>query len=142
MLKAIHDSIEHLCTDVLGLRLEEGKSYGKDFYGSSIPLILGNKESHYYLFLKADTLNSFGKVLLSDKSLDEDALSDLCKEVSNMIVGRAKANLSDMNPKNRYTLGTPEYLGKVSYPFPVKLDDFNIYKLKNRTFIIGIKYGK
>lgn len=142
MLKAIHDSVEHLCRDILGLKLESGKSYGKDFYGSSIPLICDGVEFHYYLFLKADTLNQFGKVFLADKSLDEDELSDLCKEVSNMIVGQAKANLSDMKPKHQYKLGTPEFLGKVSYPFPVKLDDFNIYKLKNRTFIIGIKHGR
>lgn len=142
MLKAIHDSVEYLCTDVLGLTLEEGKSYGKDFYGSSIPLIIDDKESHYYLFLKADTLNQFGKILLADKSLDEDELNDLCKEVSNMIVGRAKANLSDTNPSKTYRLGTPEYLGKVSYPYPIKLDKANIYKLKNRTFVVGIKYAK
>lgn len=139
MLQAIHNATRHLCTDILGLELENGKSLGKNFYGSSIPLICNDKESHYYIFFKKDTLQAFGTILLLDKPLKEDDLSDLCKEVSNLIVGKAKSNLSDTHPKNRYKLGTPEYLGKVSPPFPVTLDDHQIYKLKNRTFLIGIK---
>lgn len=142
MLAAINRSTEHLCTEILGMKLEHGKSFGKNFYGASIPLVCNKKESHYYLFLKKDTLNEFGESFLGIDSLEEDELNDLCKEVANLIVGRAKSLLDDANPKIEYKLGTPEYLGKVSYPFPIKLDEHTIYKLKNRTFVLGVKNSK
>lgn len=139
MLVAINSSIEYLCREILGENVQKGKSIGKNFYGASIPLVCNKKESHYYLFLKQDTLKEFGKSFLGDEVLCEEGLNDMCKEVANLIVGRAKSILQDTNPKIKYKLGTPEYLGKVSPPFPIKLDDFTIYKLKNRTFVLGIK---
>lgn len=139
MLAAINNSTEFLCSEILGEKVQKGKSIGKNFYGASIPLICDKKESHYYLFLKKDTLKEFAKSFLGEETLCEDGLNDMCKEVANLIVGKAKALLQDANPKTKYQLGTPEYLGKVSPPFPIKLDDFTIYKLKNRTFVLGIK---
>ncbi len=139
MLRAISNSTKYFCSDIMGLDLQKGKSLGKSFYGASLPLISDGKESHYYLYLKKDTLKEFASILLGVEELGEDDLSDLCKETINLIVGKAKAALDDENPNIKYKLGTPEYLGKVSPPFPVKLDDYAIYKLKNRTFILGIK---
>lgn len=139
MLDAINRSIIHLCNDILGVKLTSGKSLGKKFYGASIPLICDGKESHYYLFLKKDTLNEFAYGLLGEDDLHEDDLNDLCKEIANLTVGYAKAYLDDANPKHSYKLGTPEYLGKISPPFPVKFDDSAIFKLKNRTFLLGVK---
>ncbi len=139
MLSVISESIKHLCTEVMGLELKKGKSLGKDFYGASLPLMSNGSEVHYYLYLKKETLKEFGKFFLGIDELNEDDLSDFCKESINLIVGKAKATMADANPKIKYQLGTPEYLGKISPPFPVKLDDFLIYKLKNRTFVLGIK---
>lgn len=139
MLKAISDSMEYLCKDTLGLKLSAGKSMGKDFYGSSIPLICDKEESHYYIFFKKDTLQVFGRTLMLMDELHEDDFQDLCKEIINLVIGKAKVTLNEENPKQHYKLGTPEYLGKISPPFPVKLEDTKIYKIKNRTFAIGVK---
>ncbi len=139
MLKAISDSVEKLCDEILDVKLQHGKSFGKGFYGSSIGLFEDDKEAYYYLFLKKDTINEFAEAFLGIKCESEDELNDLTKEVSNLIVGSAKAYLDDKHPDKKFKLGTPEFLGKISYPFPIKLDDFSIYKLKNRTFVLGVK---
>lgn len=136
MMSAIEYSTEHFCSDILGYELSFGKVLGDGFYGASIPLVEDKTEYHFYLYFKKSTLNYFAKVLLNNKNLQEDDLNDLCKEVANQIIGYAKNLLVDRQ-KHKYQLGTPEFLGKVSYPFPVKLEDSIIFKLKNRTFLIG-----
>ena len=137
LLEAVHQATHYFCTDTLGLTLQNGKSMGKHFYGASIPLTQNSKEEHFYLFFKADTLNEFGKILLFEDNLNEDDLDDLCKEVANQIIGHAKMTLETHHPDASFTLGTPEFLGHLSAPFPFKLEEFLLYKLKNRTFVIG-----
>ena len=137
LLEAVHQATHFFCTDTLGLPLAQGKSMGKSFYGASIPLTCNNQELHFYLFFKANTLNQFGKVLLFEDHLNEDDLDDLCKEVANQIIGHAKMTLETDDPKNIYKLGTPEFLGHLCAPFPFELEEFLLYKLKNRTFVIG-----
>ncbi len=119
------------------MEIKEAKSIGKNLYGTSIPSTKDNKETNWYLFFKKDTLNEVAKVLLFEDNLSEDDLDDLLKEIANLIVGRAKVILEEKNRNRTYKLGTPEFLGKVSDSFPVKLDDKMILKFKNRTFIIA-----
>lgn len=137
MLPAIDKSVKHLCQDILNEELHHGKYIKNVFYGASIPLVVNGEELHYYMFLKKDTLQLFArKFLFVEDFIQEDELSDLTKEIINLIIGKAKANMEEESHKS-LKLGTPEYLGKVSYPFPVKLLSYEIYKLRNRNFIIG-----
>lgn len=134
MMDAICESTKHFCNDVLGLQLEDGAKLGKNVYGSSIPLFKGKEEYHFYFYFKKETLNHFAKALLNNDIRELD-LGDLSREVANQIVGYAKNLLKE---KDKYKLGTPEFLGRVDV-FPVKLLEFKLFKINNRVFKIGYK---
>lgn len=137
MKATIDSAVRYLCTKTLGFELEEAKRLGSGFYGSSIPLFKDGVEFHFYLFFKKDTLKHFAKAFFDQDCLEDSDLDDLCREVANQIVGKAKIILSETDGAN-YKLGTPEFLGEVKN-FNVKLDEKLLYKMKNRTFQIGYK---
>ena len=118
----------------MGLNLEAGKSLGKGFYGASIPVYKGKGEYHFYLFLKR-YFEIFMSAFFGQEDMEDADLDDLCKEIANQIIGKAKNLLNEKEP-NAYKLGTPEFLGEVEN-FGIKLKEKFIYKIKNRTFQIG-----
>ncbi len=139
MKEAIVEATKHFCEDILDFKLSEAKSIGKDLYGASIPIYENGKETNWYLFFKKESLNEVAKVLLFEDNLNEDDLDDLLKEISNLIIGQAKVLLEEKNKNSSYKIGTPEFLGKISEPFPIKLDNKLLFKIKNRTFLIAQK---
>lgn len=137
MKKAVIQATENFCATILSLTLQNAKYKGKNFYGTAISLYENKIEHTWYLFFKRDTINEIAKNLLFEDNLCEDDLDDLLKEVSNQILGSAKVLLEEQNPHIHYQLSTPEFMGNVSDPFPIKLEECLLYKIKNRTFIIG-----
>lgn len=137
MKKAVIQATENFCATILSLALQNAKHKGKNFYGTAISLYENKTEHTWYLFFKRDTLNEIAKNLLFEDNLCEDDLDDLLKEVSNQILGSAKVLLEEQNPHIHYQLSTPEFMGNVSDPFPIKLEECLLYKIKNRTFMIG-----
>lgn len=137
MLEVVELGVKHLCNEILGYEVSSASTTKGEFYGSALPIYKGKSELHFYLYFKKDTLNHFAKILLGSDKLNEGDLSDLCKEVANLIVGYSK-NLLNEKENGAYKLGTPEYLGRIEN-FKIKLEDKRIYKIKNRTFQIGYK---
>ncbi|MBR8461831.1 chemotaxis protein CheX [Campylobacter sp. faydin G-140] len=137
MREVIDTATRHLCVDTLGFEIENGSRLGRGFYGAAIPVYKGNTEFHFYLYFKRNTLKLFLKAFFDRDDLEDADLDDLCKEIANQIIGKAK-NLLNERESGAYKLGTPEFLGEVD-KFPVKLDENFIYKMKNRTFQIGYK---
>jgi len=137
MINAIEQATTDFCTGIIGLELNTAKHVGKDLYGAAIAMYENDIESQWYLLFKKHTLNEFSKVLLFEENLNEDDLDDLIKEVSNMIIGSAKVILETNNKKNSYKISTPDFLGHVPDYKLLKLEEFLLYKLKNRSFIIG-----
>ncbi len=139
MKKAIEEATKYFCEEILDFDIKDAKTIGKDLYGASIPIYEDGKETNWYLFFKKDTLNEVAKVLLFEDNLNEDDLDDLLKEISNLIIGKAKVLLEEKNHSNTYEIDTPEFLGKISEPFPIKLKNKMVFKFKNRTFLIAQK---
>lgn len=139
MLSAIDHSANYFCCDILGLSLAPTKTLGSGFFGASIPLTCNQTEHHFYLFFEKGVLSAFGEILLGEETLSEADMDDLCKEVANQIIGHAKVNLESSSPDNHYQLGTPEFLGEVPSPLPVKLEEFLLYDLRGHTFLIGTR---
>jgi len=137
MIEIIEDSLKIFCEELLGLKIKKAKSLGKDFYATSISIYENNEEINWYFFLKRNTLNDIAKVLLFEDNLNEDDIFDLLKEVSNQVIGLAKVKLEESYTNKTYKLGTPEFLGKISAPFPIKLEENLLYKINNRTFLIA-----
>lgn len=137
MKTAVIQATENFCSTILNSTLQNGKYKGKNFYGAAISLYEDETEYTWYLFFKRNTLNVIAKNLLFEDSLCEDALDDLLKEVSNQILGSTKVLLEEQNPHKHYQLSVPEFMGNISEPFPIKLEECLLYKIKNRTFIIG-----
>ncbi|HIP29891.1 MAG TPA: hypothetical protein EYG83_03665 [Sulfurospirillum arcachonense] len=54
-----------------------------------------------------------------------------------MIVGSAKVILEEENSNLTYKLSTPDFLGHVPNVELLKLEEFLLYKIKNRTFVVG-----
>lgn len=138
MIKAIDKATKSFCEDIVGLELKTAKSMGKNFYGAAIALYEEDKEIQWYLLFKKDTLNQFAKALLFEDDLNEDDLDDLLKEVANMIVGSAKV-LLEKDVKYNLKLSTPDFLGHIRDAKILRLEEFLLYKVKNRTFVIGKK---
>ena len=120
MKTAVIQATENFCSTILNSTLQNGKYKGKNFYGAAISLYEDETEYTWYLFFKRNTLNVIAKNLLFEDSLCEDALDDLLKEVSNQILGSAKVLLEEQNPHIHYQLSTPEFMGNISDPFPIK----------------------
>ena len=137
MIKAIDQATTDFCTGIIGLEVHTAKSIGKDLYGAAIAMYENEVESQWYLLFKKHTLNEFSKALLFEDNLNEDDLDDLIKEIANMIIGSAKVILETKNKQNIYKISTPDFLGHVPNHKLLKLEDFLLYKVKNRSFIIG-----
>ena len=139
MLNAVDIATKSFCTSIIGLEVKNAKCFGKEFYGASIGLYEDSLETQWYLLFKKDSLNEFSKALLFEDSLNEDDLDDLVKEVANMIIGSAKVMLEEKNNNKEYKLSTPFFLGHVPRVELLELEEFLLYKIKNRTFVVGKK---
>lgn len=137
MKNAVMQATENFCNSILCVDIQNGKFLGKAFYGAAISLYEDENEHIWYLFFKRNTLNQIAKNLLFEDNLCEDDLDDLLKEISNQIIGSAKVILEGQNPHIKYKLSVPEFMGNISEPFPIKLDEPLLYKVKNRTFVIA-----
>jgi len=137
MINAIKQATTDFCTEIIGLEIQSAKNIGKDLYGATIAIYKDDIESQWYLLFKKHTLNEFSKALLFENNLNENDLDDLVKEVANMIIGSAKVILETNNPKNSYKISTPNFLGHVPDMKLLELEEFLLYKLKNRSFLIG-----
>ena len=137
MKQAVIEATENFCSTILCEPLTNGKTLGKKFYGSAISLYENGTEHIWYLFFKKGTLNEIARNLLFEENLCEDDLDDLLKEISNQIIGSAKVKLQERNPDGQYHLSVPEFMGDICTPFPIKLEEAFLYKIKNRTFVIG-----
>ncbi|WP_024953882.1 chemotaxis protein CheX [Sulfurospirillum arcachonense] len=137
MIDAIDKATTKFCSEIIGLKIDPAKTVGKNFYGAAIAMYENNTEYQWYLLFKKSTLNEFAKVLLFEDNLNEDDLDDLVKEVANMIIGSAKVILEEKNINNTYKISTPDFLGHIENSKILELEEFLLYKIKNRTFIIG-----
>lgn len=137
MQNAVVEATQSFFEMVLGTDVLRGKTKGKNFYGASISLYENSHEHMWYLFFKKDTLNFIAKNLLCEDNLCEDDLDDLLKEIANQLIGPAKVILEGQYPNTNFTLGVPEFMGNVSFPFPFALNNPMIFKVKNRTFILS-----
>ncbi len=137
MRDIIDNSLKIFCEEVLGLKMKKAKGLGKNFYAASIPIYENRQEVNWYFFFKRQTLNDIAKILLFEDDINEDDINDLLKEVSNQVIGLAKVKLEESCTNKLYRLGTPEFLGKISSPFPIRLEDTLLYKINNRTFLVA-----
>lgn len=137
MKNAVDDAVKGFCSNIIGLSVQEGKYVGNQLYGAAIALYQNGIENQWYLFFKKPTLNEFSKALLFEENLNEDDLDDLVKEVANMIIGSAKVSLETANRNHDYKIGVPDFLGHVQNPSTLKLEEILLYKIKNRTFMLG-----
>ncbi len=137
MREIVDDSLKIFCEEILGLERREGKTLGKNFYASSIPIYENSQEINWYFFFKKDTLNDIARILLFEDNLNEDDINDLLKEVTNQVIGLAKVKLEESNKNNLYKLGTPEFLGKISSPFPIELEENLLYAINDKTFLVA-----
>lgn len=144
MLSTIDASVRYFCEDILNLPVQDTNKNAKEFFGASIPLVCNNLESHYYLLIEPNVLDAFGKVLLGEPTLKEADKDDLCKEVANIVIGHAKVSLEQKRPEDKFLLGTPEFLGQIPYPLPLKMKQSLCYQLQSGLLIVGkgIKDGK
>lgn len=137
MKKAITEATKNFCSTILCADIEEGDAKGKNFYGAAVSLYENEAEHTWYLFFKRDTLNTIAQNLLFEDNVCEDDLDDLLKEVSNQIIGSAKVLLEQQNPHHTYQLSVPEFMGNVTEPFPVHLEEMLCFQVHDKTFVIG-----
>lgn len=139
MLKVLEYSITHFCEHILNFKLENAEGIKGEYYGSSIPILKKDGTEYiFYLFFSEKTLGKFAEVLLSDGKFKEDDWCDLSKECANQIIGYAKNLLNDAQGDKEYTLGIPEYLGRIDFS-NIVLDEFLVYKLDGECFKVGYK---
>lgn len=137
MIEAIEQATNNFFNEIIGIEINPSKSIGKNLYGVAMSMYENGEETLWYLLFQKHTLNEFSKALLFEDSLNEDELDDLVKEVANMIIGSAKVILETANIQNSYNISTPDFLGHIPNYKLLKLEEFLLYKVKNRSFIIG-----
>ena len=137
MIKAIEQATNAFFNEIIGTKITPSKSIGKNLYGVAISMYENDTATLWYLLFQKHTLNEFSKALLFDDSLNEEELDDLVQEVANMIIGSAKVILETANVQNTYHISTPDFLGHIPNYRLLKLEEFLLYKVKNRSFMIG-----
>lgn len=137
MIEALDESIKNFCENILKIPISPASRIGGELYGAAIPMMQKDKaEYHFYLFFSKKTIAEIAKVWLK-KPLNEDDLNDFLKELANQIVGYAKNSLNEKRNTEEYSIGIPEYLGKVEDFASLRLKKKCTYRLKNRCFRIG-----
>lgn len=139
MIEIIHQATEHFCENIIETPITPAKTPGQNFYGAAIALHVDNEEQQWYLLFKKETLNIFARALLLEDTLPKEELNDLVKEVANMIVGSAKVISEEKWPHKQFKIDTPDFLGHVPRMELLELEEFLLYKIRNRTFVIGKK---
>lgn len=138
MILALENSITHFFNDILEVELSPASRIGGELYGAAIPMIQKDKaEYHFYLFFPKKVIQAIAKNWIK-KPLTEDEASDFLKELANQIIGYAKNQLNIDRDTTEYSLGIPEYLGRVEKEFSTKkLKRKCTYRLAGRCFRIG-----
>lgn len=137
MLLTLQESIAYFFTQMLDAKLSPASRIGGELYGAAIPIKQeGKAEYHFYLFFSKKTIQSIAKTWLS-KPLDEDEMNDFLKELANQIIGHTKNALNEERKTTEFSLGIPEYLGRVESFANYKLKNKCTYRLGGRCFRIG-----
>lgn len=137
MFEVVEQSVRYFFEDILKCELTEMKTIKGELYGSSIPLTSEKDgEFNFYLFFPKRIFEKYQEVFLKDAELKEDDWCDLSKEFANEIIGYAKIKLNEK--VDEYTLGIPEYLGRVDFA-KFKLDKEATFGVDDFSFRIGYK---
>lgn len=137
MLNNIEKSIKHFFEDILKEKITEDDNISGELYGSSIVLSSESEGDYeFYLFFPKEVFEKFRQIFLKNAVFKEDDFCDLAKECANEIIGYAKVKLNEN--KKEYSLGIPEYLGRVDFA-NFKLDEEFTYSMQGCNFRIGYK---
>lgn len=137
MILALENSITHFFNDILEEELSPASRIGGELYGAAIPITQQDQaEYHFYLFFPKKAIERIAKTWLA-KPLAEDEINDFLKELANQIIGHAKNSLNEENHTQKFSLGIPEYLGKVENFSHIKLKKKCTFRYKDRNFRIG-----
>ncbi len=137
MKEAVIQATENFFATILCEVPQTTVELGNYFYGSAIALIENKREHTWYLFFEKKVLDAIALNLLFEENLCEEDLDDLLKEIANQIIGSAKVLLEKKYPSNNYCLSVPEFMGNISTPFPIPLQESQHYQIKNSTFVIA-----
>ncbi|MBZ7953447.1 hypothetical protein H2278_01085 [Campylobacter sp. W0018] len=137
MLKTLEYSTTHFFEHILGVHMKPVKELKGEFYGSSICVVKkSGREYNFYLFFSTEFLHLVSTIFIGE-DIQEDDRCDLAKECANQIVGYAKKLLNDAKGvDDEYSLGIPEYLGRIHNP-NIILDQSLTYGFKDYRFRIG-----
>jgi hypothetical protein len=137
MKEAVIQATENFCSTILCEVPQPTSQLGHYFYGSAIALIENEYEHMWYLFFEKEVLDEIALNLLFEENLCENDLDDLLKEIANQIIGSAKVLLEEKYPNNDYHLSVPEFMGNVTIPFPLSLNETQHFQIKKGTFVIA-----
>jgi CheY-specific phosphatase CheX len=89
-------------------------------YSASIE-IEGDENYHIAVHIAEKSLKKMAYLFLFEENPDAETLEDLIKEISNIIVGKAKLHASQSGLS--FTIKTPQFLGA---NIPIEQNDFDI----------------
>lgn len=136
----IKNSSEDFFTTILGLTVQECKtSRYNNLYCSEISIYKNEKKLDVIFFFNKNTICLISDILLFDSNPDKESRFDLLKEVANLIVGKAKSLIEEIDEDSIYKISTPRYIGKVRNIREYNLSRKVSQKIQNRCFVIGIK---
>lgn len=92
-------------TGVLPTQTQEGITQG---YCSKI----STSEANFYFYSNLEFLHFLSNAILFESNPSKEELYDICNEVANLVIGKAKVLYSNQNIQT--TLSTPSFLGEQS----------------------------
>lgn len=114
-------------TGVTPIQISEGIIHG---YCSKI----STSEANFFFYSDLEFLHFLSNAILLESNPQAEDLYDLCNEVANLVIGKAKVLYSQKNIQT--TLSTPSFLGEMSNPpahlkgihFAIEKGKCSIYK--------------
>ena len=95
-----------------------------------------NKQYRVYLGASLGFAQRIATLLLEEDESDEETLTDMLLETTNLIVGSAKVLASELN-ESSYSISTPNF-EKID-KFDIIYDEARVLKVENDEMIIAIK---
>lgn len=134
MFSFVENSINFFFKNILECSLQKTENIYLDTYYSS-SIFLQDEKNKYCFYFNFDKkcLDILSLKLLCEDHLNDELICDLCKEVSNQIIGNAKNVFSNCK------ISIPEYNG---LNYKKNYDEIKFYKIDDSYFFVGMVVNK
>lgn len=138
MFETIIKALENFCTHQLQESYTLDDTVSSDIlFITYIDIDVSQEKSHrIYVSATQNMMQKVSKVFLEEDESDEETLTDMALETTNLIIGSAKVIAEDSH-ENTFTINTPHFIKKDYFSF--EYDEIRTLYIENDAITIASK---